>query len=382
MSTMPEAEPVASTPAPPQGAPSDAEGSTRVRKIARNTVVVLIVLFVYHVIADRITPYTSQATVDTFLVQIAPQVSGPVMTVEVADNRSVKLGQLLFQVDPAPFQIALRAAQANLAVAMQNADASTADLRVAQAALSRQRTDLAASQSLGKIVLDLSARHALSETSAIRARAEIAKSQADLARAEAEVDRARTRMGETGSANAQVRQAQSAVDQAALDLRNSRVLAPADGVVTNLRLAPGQFVNRGQPALSFIADGPRWVTAAMSENQLGNIAPGQRALIVLDDRPGKVFAAHVESVGWGVTQGGETPNGQLPRVNAPSGWLREPQRFLVRIVLDPPTDRSTLLPPGRSGAQGSVVVLTRERSWLNPFARLWIWSIAMLSYLR
>jgi len=379
---VPPTEPAAA--APVAAAPPDAAAGNgrRVRRLVLGTLLVLLVMFVYHLIADRITPYTSQATVDTFLVQIAPEVTGPVVSVDVSDNRKVKKGQVLFRIDPLPFQIALRAAQANVALATQAADASVADVRVSEAQLSRQRVDLAASQQLGKIVLDLSAKRALSETSAIRARADIAKTRADISRVEAETERARIRMGETGNQNAQVRQALAAVDQAELDLRHSTVAAPSDGVVTNLRLSPGQFASRGQPVLSFVADGPRWISAAMRENQLGHIAPGNRAYVVFDDQPGKVYSAHVDSVGWGIAQGGEAPTGQLPTVTAPSGWLREPQRFPVRIVVDPATDSAESLPPNRSGAQANVVVLTRDRSLMNPLSRLWIWMVAMLSYLR
>ena len=372
MPTEPQANPEA---------PAAAEAKP-VNRIVKWTLGVLLALFVYHLFADRITPYTSQATIDTFLVQIAPEVSGPVVKVPVSDNRKVKKGQLLFQIDPTPFQIALRAAEANLALAVQSADSSAADVRVADATLRRQRVDLAASQQLGQIVLDLSAKRALAETAAIRARADIAKTRAETTRAEAEAERARIRRGETGDRNPQVRQALVAVEQARLDLRHVTVVAPADGVVTNLRLSPGQFANRGQPVLSFIADGPRWLTAAMRENQLGNIAPGNRARVVFDDHPGRVFPAHVDSIGWGIAQGGEAPTGQLPEVTAPTGWLREPQRFQVRIVLDPPKDESERLPPGRSGAQANVVILTRERSVMNPLGRLWIWMIAKMSYLR
>ena len=298
-----------------------------------------------------------------------------------ARQPAVKKGQVLFRIDPQPFQIALRAAEANLAVAIQGADSSAADVRVADAQLRGQRVDLAASQQLGKIVLDLSAKRALSETSAIRARADIAKTRAEIIRAEAEAERARIRMGETGNGKPQVRQALAAVEQARLDLRHSTVVAPADGAVTNLRLAPGQFVNRGQPVLSFIADGPRWVTAAMRENQLGNIAPGNRAYVVFDDHPGQVFPARVESVGWGITQGGEAPTGQLPEVDAPTGWLREPQRFPVRIVLDPPaTHRSAAAGPQRRAGQRRRA--HPRASLMNPLARLWIWMVAKMSYLQ
>jgi multidrug resistance efflux pump len=370
--------------APASGPTPDvaAASAKRVRKIVRVTLGILLALFVYNLFADRITPYTSQATVDTFLVQIAPQVSGQVTEVGAVDNREVKKGQVLFRIDPLPFEIALRSAQANLAVATQNAEASAAEVSVADAQLRRSKVDLAASQQLGKIVLDLSAKRALSETMAIRARADIAKTRAEISRAEAEVERARIRQGELGDANAQVRQALAAVEQAKLDLHNSTVLAPADGAITNLRLSTGQYASRGQPVLSFMADGPRWLTAAMRENQLGNIGPGDRALVVFDDRPGEVFPARVESVGWGIAQGGEAPTGQLPTVDAPKGWLREPQRFPVRIVVDAPTDASKKLAPGRSGAQANVVVLTRETSVMNPLARLWIRLISLLSYLQ
>lgn len=375
----PPASPPAPAPAPAPAAPSEKQG---IGRIARVTVIVLLVLFVYHLFADRITPYTSQATIGTFLVQIAPQVSGQVVAVDVRDNQLVTKGQSLFRIDPMPFEIAERSAEANLAVSLQNASSSEADVRVADAQLRGQRVDLAASEQLGKIVVDLAAKRALAETSAIRARADIDKTRAALIRAEAEAQRARVRLGETGTDNAQVRQALAALDQAKLDLRNSIVAAPADGAVTNLRLAPGQFASAGQPVLSFLAGGSRWVSAAMRENQLGNIQRGNAVLVVFDDYPGRVFKAHVESVGWGIAQGGEAPNGQLPEVSAPSGWLREPQRFPVRIVLDPPADASQALPPGRSGALANVVVLTREHSIMNPLARLWIGMVAALSYLR
>jgi multidrug resistance efflux pump len=368
--------------APPSASPSDTAGTQGVHRIVRVTLGVLLALYVYHLFADRITPYTSQATIDTFLVQIAPEVSGPVVEVGVRDNHKVKKGQVLFRIDPLPFQIALQAAEANLAVAVQGADSSAADVRVADAQLQWQREDLAVSQQLGKIVMGLSAKRALAETAAIRARADIAKTVAGISRAQAEAERARVRLGEAGSNNAQVRQARAAMEQARLDLRHSTVVAPADGAVTNLRLSPGQFASRGQPVMSFLADGPRWVTAVMRENQLGNITHGNRAYVVFDDHPGKVFPARVDSVGWGIAQGGEAPTGQLPEVTAPTGWLREPQSFPVRIVLDPPADASQKLPPGRSGAQANVVVLTRERSIMNPLARVWIWMVAKLSYLQ
>lgn len=362
-------------PAAPQANPAP------LRRIVHVLLAALLLVFLYHLVADRFTPYSSQATVQTFLVQIAPEVSGPVIAVDVRDNQPVRAGQVLFRLDRRPFEIALRAAQASLAVAEQGVDSSAADVRVAAAQLQRQRVELATSQQLGRIVLDLSAKRALSETSAIRARSDIARTRAEIERARAEAERARIRLGDGIAGHPQVMQAMAAVEQATLELAHTAVVAPGAGAITNLRLAPGQFVSRGQPVLGFMAEGPRWITAAMRENQLGRIETGDRAYVTFDDQPGRVFPARVDSVGWGIANGGESPTGQLPTVNAPTGWLREPQRFPVRIALDGGGDPAALS-PGRSGAQASVVVLTAERSPLNLLARAWIWLVAQLSYLQ
>lgn len=384
--STPTPEPVATASTPPPAAPAPASpadgGANKVRKIARVTLIVLAVLFLYHLVADRFTPYTSQATVGTYLVQIAPEISGPVVSVGVHDNSFVKKGQGLFRIDREPYAIAVSSAEANLALALQAADSSAADIRVADANLTRSRVEMATSQQLGGIVLDLTAKSALSETAAIRARSEIARNKADITRAVAEAERARIRLGEAGDKNAQVRQAAAALDQSRLDLKRTSVVALSDGVITNLRLSPGQFASKGTPVMTFIAARPRWVIADMRENQLGNIAAGNRAYVVFDDQPGRVLPARVESVGWGVSQGDDAPSGQLPDVAAPTGWLREPQRFPVRIVVDPPGKDEPPLPPGRNGAQASVVVLTRETSVMNPLARLWIWGVSKLSYLQ
>jgi len=369
----PEPETEEATAAPP---------ADPVRRIVMIALAVLLIIYVYTVLSDRVTPYTSQAAVDTFLVQIAPEVTGEVVQVGVADNRQVRRGQVLFRIDREPFEIALRAAEANLAVALQSEGVSTVEIDVADAALQKQRADLAASRALGRIVINLVNEGALARTNAIRARADIEKTEADVVRGEAELERARRNLGPTGNNNPKVRQALAALQQAQLDLANTTIVAPADGVVTNLRLSAGQFVNRGAPLLSFIENGPRWISADMRENQLGNLAPGNRVLVAFDDSPGRVFEGRLESIGWGITQGGEAPTGQLPDVQAEAGWLREPQRFPVRVRLTPRDDDEARLTAGRSGAQANVIVFTQQASILNPIGSLWIRVVALLSYLR
>jgi len=352
------------------------------RKIILIALLLLLILFVYHVLSDRFTPYTSQARVDTFLTQIAPEVSGDVLQVAVKDNSTVKKGQLLFRIDPEPYEVALRSDEANLSVALQAADVSVADVASAQATLKKQRIDLAANRQLGGIVTGLVDKKALAETQGIRARADVAKTEADVTRAQADLEKARANLGAPGMNNPKVRQALAALDQARLDLRNTEVRAPSDGLVTNLRLARGQYVGPGQPVMSFLDSGPRWISADMRENQLGNVKPGQEVMIAFDIRPGKLVKGKVNSIGWGISQEGDAPSGQLTPVSDPQGWLREPQRFPVRIMILPEEAKKAGFDTGRSGAQANVIVFTGDNFIMNPIGRLWIKIVALLSYLQ
>ena len=383
---MNDAEQAQAAPAVPTeidvGAGAGAPPTNPMRKVILIALGLLLILFVYHVLSDRYTPYTSQARIETFLTQVAPEVAGDVQRVGVRDNGVVRKGQLLFRIDPEPYEIAVRSAEANLAVALQGADVSIADVAAARAQLRKQHVDLAANRKLGKIVTDLVDKKALAETNEIRSDAEIGKTAADLSRAEADLRKAQASLGAPGYANPKVRQAMAALDQARLNLRMTEVVAPADGVVTNLRLAAGQYVAPGQPLLSFLESGPRWISADMRENQLGNVQPGQDVTIALDIKPGRLFRGKVHSVGWGVSQGDEAPTGQLATQPADQGWLRDPQRFPVRILVLPDEASEAGIDAGRSGAQANVIIYTEDGSLMNPIGRLWIKVVALLSYLQ
>jgi multidrug resistance efflux pump len=355
---------------------------SRMRTIILGALLLLLALFVYHVLSDRYTPYTSQARVETFLTQVAPEVAGDVLEVRVKDNGPVRKGDLLFRIDPEPYEVAVRAAQANLTVALQAADVSVAEVSAAQAQVRKQRADLAANRELGGIVNDLVNKKALAETQAIRANAEVAKTTADLSGAEADLRKARANLGAPGMNNPKVRQAIAALDQARLDLGNTEVRAPANGIVTNLRLAPGQYLAPGQAVLSFLENGPRWIYADMRENQLGNVRPGQEVTVALDIRPGKLFRGKVSSIGWGVSQGDEAPTGQLSSMPQDQGWVRDPQRFPVRIMILPKEAKEAGIDAGRSGAQANVIIFTGDNIVMNPIGKLWIKLVALLSYLQ
>jgi multidrug resistance efflux pump len=379
-------EPVELTPeivhdGPPPGAKRRKRNP--VRRLTIAVLVTLVILFLYHIFSDRITPYTSHATVETYLVQIAPRVSGPVIEVKVQDNQTVEQGQPLFRIDPEPFRIALDAANAALERAGQEIGASTASVAAAQARVAERRAELTNARLLAERILPLVERGVFAAARGDRTRADVARAEAAFKNAEAELDRARRDLGPKGADNPQIRAALAAVEKARLDVLYTTVAAPTDGLITNLRLSVGQFAGRGQPVMSFLDARDIWLTADLRENQLGRVKPGNRVEVALDVHPGRIFPGRVKSVGWGVGIGREAATGNLPTTGKEHGWLRPARRFPVRIDFDaePGGVHSTGIEGVRLGSQADVIVYTKERSILNFVGRLRIRIVSLLSYL-
>ena len=186
------------------------------------------VLMVYYLVADRVTPYTSQARVHALVVPIAAEVSGTVTAVEVDSNSVVDAGDLLFQIDRARYQLAVETAMANLETARQTTRASTADVETAEAKVASAKAQLRSAEQdairLRRIKQEDAG--AISDRRIEIAENSLASAQGGLAAAESSLQRAIAALGETGDANTQVLQAQSALEQAQLDLTRTAVVAP------------------------------------------------------------------------------------------------------------------------------------------------------------
>ena len=207
---------------------------------------IIVAVFLYSVIADRMTPYTSQAIVQAFVLRVAPEVSGRVLEIGVIDNQKVKAGELLFRIDPEPYRIALKQAEANVDSAGQNIGANTAGVTSAEERLVEAKANRNNSVEQAKRILQLVEKEVYAEARADRARAEIDGAEANVREAEAELKRAKT-VGPQGAENPELRAAVAAVEKAKLDLERTTVVAPSDGVVTNLQLTLGQYVGVGRP---------------------------------------------------------------------------------------------------------------------------------------
>ncbi|MEM5295673.1 HlyD family secretion protein [Burkholderia sp. JPY481] len=365
------------TAASPKSPTPAADPSRRAVKV----VVCLIVLsLIWYLLADRFTPYTQQARIQAYVVPVAAEVSGRVTRVFVHNNQDVNAGDVLFEVDSEPYRIAADRARADLESTRRQVGASTAGIESALAALRaaianevKARQD---SDRLERLYREDEGTVSLRRLEVARATHAQALSQVDGARAE--VERAREQQGGHEAENAQLRSAASALEKAELDLANARVRARSSGVVTDLRTEVGQFAAAGNPVMTLIAIRDVWVSADMTENNLGHLKPGTRVEIALDVLPGEVFDGRVRSVGYGVSVGQTTPAGSLPTVQNSRDWLRPAQRFPVIVEFD--DNERARLRDLRVGGQAEVMAFPTQGNPLNPLGHAFIRLMSWLSY--
>jgi RND family efflux transporter MFP subunit len=240
-------------------------------------------------------PWTRDGRVRADTVELAPDVSGPVVKIFVQDNQPVITGQPLFQIDPFRFTLALRQAQATVAktkAAMDDAKRTAKRYAsLSNNAVSGQSRDEATSQAL---------------------------------EAEAEYDEA--------TANEAVAQ---------LNLTRSTVRATVNGIITNFSMCPGDYISAGNAVLAIVDTDSLYVDGYFEETKLRHIAIGDPAAVTLLDG-GPAISGHIAGVAAGIVDAerSESPN-LLAKVNPTFTWVRLAQRVPVRIELDhvPPGTR-------------------------------------------
>ena len=371
------------TPQPPAATPPEkpAPAADRAGNGVKWILVVIGVSLLWYLLADRFTPYTQQARVQAYVIPVAAEVSGRVVRVLVHNNQEIKAGATLFEVDPQQYQIALDRARADLESTRRQIGASTAGIESAQASLrAAMANEVKARQDSDR----LERLYREDEGTVSLRRLEIARAThvqaiSQVAAASAEVERAREQQGGSEAENAQLRSAAAAVEKAELDLANTRIRARSAGLITDLRTDVGQFAAAGSPVMTLIAIHDVWVSADMTENNLGHIEPGTPVAIALDALPGEVFEGRVRSIGYGISAGQSTPPGSLPTVQNSRDWLRPAQRFPVIVEFAPdamPTPRGI-----RVGGQAEVMAFPSSGNALNLPGRLFLHLMSWLSYI-
>jgi multidrug resistance efflux pump len=353
--------------------------SNPVRKWTFIVLGICIVLTALYLIADRQTPFTTQGRVHAFVVPIAPQVSGNVISVEISNNDQVTAGQPLFQIDPTNYQLAVASAEASLLSVLQSVDAGKASVAAAEANVeSAEAVVWRYDQDAMRLrrIRDEDPG-AVSQRRIDSAEASLASAVAQRSAAESNLESVRSELGEVDENNAQIQQAQSALDKARVDLERTAVVAPRDGVVTDLRIDLGNLAAAGAALMTFIATEQVWVRADFTENNLGNVDAGDRVELTFDVQPGKIYKGRVRETGFGV-QVDTNALGTLPTIENQRSWLRDAQRFPVIIDIEPGENSQRM--GLRVGSQVSVIVYSGDNGLLNFLGRIYIRINAVLSY--
>lgn len=279
-------------------------------------------------------PRTDDAYVRANSVGIAPHVSGPITELPIVDNQYVKQGDLLFIVDPRPYQATLDSAVAKLQLTELNIRALEDAIRTAQSDQVRLEADAAyAKQYLGRIEPLLS-KHFVTANDVFNARSRYSAAEAAVEAARSDVGKAKNQLGQYGDINALRKASEAAVYDAKLNVGYCYVRAPYNGWVTNLNIAEGQYANEGQQVVSLIDDRKWYVIANFREEFLSHIQPGMTAEVFILAYPRHRFRGRVQGLGWALyQQNGATVEG-LPQIDPTLNWVRLAQRFPVRIVLE------------------------------------------------
>lgn len=380
---MSESEATPDSSASNESTAADDSAPQAVKKGGKIVAVVILLSLVWYLASDRYTPYTNQARVQAYVIGVAPQVSGNITEVLVANNERVEAGQVLFKVDSSQYEIALAKAQSDYENTLRQVEAGNAGVAAAEANL------LAAQANLEKAKKDTDRLERLFKedpgTISTRrlevSRANLHQSRAGVTAAEASILQATESMGGTDSEaeNTLLKIARTGVNKAELDLEHTTVTAQDRGVITDLRTDIGVFAGAGHAVMTLISLSDIWIQAEFTENNLGHISAGSPVEILFDSIPGKIFNGQIGHIGQGVSASKSPQPGTLPSIDNDRDWLRQAQRFPV-IVRFSVEDNPGLRPQLRVGGQASVVAYG-DGSWLTKvLGKVYIRAMSIFSY--
>jgi membrane fusion protein (multidrug efflux system) len=306
---------------------------------------------------------TENAYVKADMVAISPDVDGRVIAVEVAENQFVRQGDILFRLDPEPFQIALDMAEAKTLAVRNEIEAARAEFRQIEAEIeeARERVQFYAHQAERQ--RELEGRGISTEVRLEEAEVDLIAAQQRVAALQQKLRTVLAKLGGDPASAAELhpmfRQAEAERDMAALDLAYTEVRAPVDGVISRMRLQPGEWLEEGEPAFSMINPATTWIEANLKETQLEHVEVGQQVEIEADAYPNDLWIGKVASIS--PATGAEFA--LIPPQNATGNWVKVVQRLPVRIAVEPRQDQPAL----RAGMTVTVSIDTEREPELAKF---------------
>jgi multidrug efflux system membrane fusion protein len=313
------------------------------------SLIALIGVVVTGVLVTRRTderPSTYDASIQSYVVNMAPEVSGRVVELNVLDNQQVKQDDVLFQIDPKPYQLsvdqaraAVQALQAQLAVTTSEVASQTSGALAAATGINTAEAQLQLAASTLDRLQPLLSRGFVTAEQVDQARTAKETARVALDRARQMAAEAREAITSTKPTEAQLDGARATLAIAERNLSKTTVRSPCDGRVTALQVAAGEFANAGHPLFTIIDTEHWYAIGNFRETDIAGIKPGQSATVFVMAQPRLALHGTVDSLGWGVASGESATFGGLPHVESTLNWVRIAARFPVRVLLnDPPQD--------------------------------------------
>jgi multidrug resistance efflux pump len=338
-----------------------------------------------------VAPSSHDVRVVNYVVPINPPVRGLVTEVPIEPNRPIKKGDVLFKVDPVPFEIAIKDFEAQLAqlrVQLLTAAASSRNLQEQLKGATGQKQALESKLKLSQLRMqqfkELAASGAGNKFDHEQAEADVQNLEGQLSSTLATEAQAREKLGaktpggeqdEVANVKAQIERAEALLANAKWELSQTTYLAPANGTVVALTLRPGAMAVPlpMAPAMNFIED-EQWILAIYYQNEVRKIKPGQEAEIAFKMYPGRIVKCKVDSIMWATAQG------QLPigTMNLAGGVAPVPPKSLAVRLLPDGKDKDIFL---AAGAQGAGAVFTDSGHMIHILRKVIVRVGAKLDWL-
>ncbi|ENI7883231.1 multidrug transporter subunit MdtN, partial [Salmonella enterica] len=320
------------------------------KKIPRNKVpalvLVLLALVVMVFVIWRVdsAPSTSDAYASADTIDVVPEVSGRIVELAVVDNQQVKKGDLLFRIDPRPYEASLAKAEASLAaldkqimLTQRSVDAQKYAASSVEATVAKARAAAKQANDTLRRTEPLLSEGFVSAEDVDRARTAQRAAEADLNAVLLQAQQAASAVSGVDALVAQRVAVQADIALTKLHLDMATVRAPFDGRVVSLKTSVGQFASAMKPIFTLIDTDHWYIIANFRETELKTIHAGTPAAIRLMSDSGKTFQGKVDSIGFGVLpDDGGMVIGGLPRVSRSINWVRVAQRFPVKIMVEKP----------------------------------------------
>jgi multidrug resistance efflux pump len=331
------------------------------------------ILATFLALFNYLTP-SGRVTVTGRVVEVTPNVTGQIVSIPVKPNVPVKANDVLFQIDPAPFQYKVSQLQASLAAAKQQTEILKSNYEQASANVVGLTAQVAFNAKRNADILTLATEGANTQFQAQDRQNQYETALAQLNVAKAAQQSAKLALdSEIGGVNTTVAQIQAQLENADWELSQTTIRAPADGYVTLVAVTVGDRALQARSAMSFIVENEITLVGMFSQNGFQTIKDGASVDIVFDNAPGRIYHAKITAIPKGVGQGQVAVSGTLARTNALGGATV----FPAEISIPDGMSRESL----RLGMSGSATAFADNAGVIGLLASILVWISSYTAYL-